>query len=480
MIGVSGEMDSLPNRVGAVGLKQFHLALLRAWNRVREWNRCQWSDALGLLGLFLFSFGVFYRTLLVHEGLLLMGLAFALRIKTLEKGVMRDPLLILSTAFLLFLLIRTYFAATEFKEYQSLVLEGMLKSFLFGFFVVFVVGFWMNRYQGRWNELMIALFAGHVAKVIRSLDWDTFYTGFDLIWNGAERLRLGSTVNRFGLWSDVILFGCLILYRHIWGTRTHNNKFIYWSRVVFWMLVTTLAGAGLVFSQSRSAWMAAVLILPFIFFSLFYQTKKFQLKPVVLIGVLLVIVALMTNLPAVVKKRLLLSDNPFYNESIKIAIDSRLLLNRLAWEKWKERPLVGYGPGTSEVIIKQAEGEYAIVSNHDHFHNVAFNIMVHLGIVGMLFYGSAFYLIIRQLFRAKKLGRIESHYFLFILVGLALMMICGLSGEPFGDYKGVFLFGFLGGICYESKFLSHISPAKPRVEITNLLSPARNGFPWAS
>ena len=480
MIGVSGEMDSLPNIVGAVGLKQFHLSLLRAWNRVREWNRCQWSDALGLLGLFLFSFGVFYRTLLVHEGLLLMGLAFALRIKTLEKGVMRDPLLILSTAFLLFLLIRTYFAATEFKEYQSLVLEGMLKSFLFGFFVVFVVGFWMNRYQGRWNELMIALFAGHVAKVIRSLDWDTFYTGFDLIWNGAERLRLGSTVNRFGLWSDVILFGCLILYRHIWGTRTHNNKFIYWSRVVFWMLVTTLAGAGLVFSQSRSAWMAAVLILPFIFFSLFYQTKKFQLKPVVLIGVLLVIVALMTNLPAVAKKRLLLSDNPFYNESIKIAIDSRLLLNRLAWEKWKERPLVGYGPGTSEVIIKQAEGEYAIVSNHDHFHNVAFNIMVHLGIVGMLFYGSAFYLIIRQLFRAKKLGRIESHYFLFILVGLALMMICGLSGEPFGDYKGVFLFGFLGGICYESKFLSHISPAKPRVEITNLLSPARNGFPWAS
>ena len=470
----------LANRFGVANWRQPHFLILRAWTHAREWNRYQWSDALGLLGLFLFSFGVFYRTLLVHEGLLLMGLAFALRIKTLEKGVMRDPLLILSTAFLLFLLIRTYFAATEFKEYQSLVLEGMLKSFLFGFFVVFVVGFWMNRYQGRWNELMIALFAGHVAKVIRSLDWDTFYTGFDLIWNGAERLRLGSTVNRFGLWSDVILFGCLILYRHIWGTRTHNNKFIYWSRVVFWMLVTTLAGAGLVFSQSRSAWMAAVLILPFIFFSLFYQTKKFQLKPVVLIGVLLVIVALMTNLPAVVKKRLLLSDNPFYNESIKIAIDSRLLLNRLAWEKWKERPLVGYGPGTSEVIIKQAEGEYAIVSNHDHFHNVAFNIMVHLGIVGMLFYGSAFYLIIRQLFRAKKLGRIESHYFLFILVGLALMMICGLSGEPFGDYKGVFLFGFLGGICYESKFLSHITPAKPRVEITNLLSPARNGFPWAS
>jgi len=36
------------------------------------------------------------------------------------------------------------------------------------------------------------------------------------------------------------------------------------------------------------------------------------------------------------------------------------------------------------------------------------------------------------------------------------MMIFGLSGQPFSDYKGVFLFGFLGGICYHSKFLSHI------------------------
>jgi O-antigen ligase len=228
------------------------------------------------------------------------------------------------------------------------------------------------------------------------------------------------------------------------------------------MLVTTLSSAGIVFSQSRSAWLAAVLVLPLILFYQFFQMRKLRLKPVVIIGVLLVLIALMTNLPAVVEKRLLLSDDPFYNESIKIAIDSRLLLNRLAWEKLKERPLVGYGPGTSEVIIKQAEDEFPIVRNHDHFHNVVLNIMVHLGIVGMACYGLMFYLIMDQLFRARKLGLIESHYFLFTIAGLALMMICGLSGEPFGDYKGVFLFGFLGGICYESKFSSHIPSAKPK------------------
>jgi len=255
MIGVSGEMDSLPNIVGAVGLKQFHLSLLRAWNRVRDWNRCQWSDALGLLGLFLFSFGVFYRTLLVHEGLLLMSLAFVLRIRTLEKGVMRDPLLILSTAFLLFLLIRTCFAAVEFKEYQSLVLEGMLKLFLFGFLVVFLVAFWMNRHRDRWNQLVIALFAGHIVRVFRKFDWDSFYNQFNLIWTGVIRIGWGSTVNRFGLWSAVIFFGCIILYRQIWGTRSQNNKLIYWLRVILWILAATLSGAGLfILNPGRHGW----------------------------------------------------------------------------------------------------------------------------------------------------------------------------------------------------------------------------------
>jgi O-antigen ligase len=361
----------LANRFGVVNWRQPHLITLRAWNRVRDWNRCQWSDALGLLGLFLFSFGVFYRTLLVHEGLLLMGLAFALRIRTLEKGVMRDPLLILSAAFLLFLLIRTYYTLSEFKEYQSLIWEDMLKLFLFGFLVVFLVAFWMNRYQDRWNQLVIALFAGHIVRVFRKFDWGIFYYEFDKIWNGVYRIGWGSTVNRFGLWSAVIFFGCVILYRHIWGARRQSNELMYWLRVMLWTLAVILSGAGLVYSQSRSAWLAAVLVIPVMLFFQFHQRKKLKLKPVVFIGVLLVVISFMTNLPAVVENRLFLSTNPFYNESFKAAIDARLLLYRLSWEKWKERPWFGYGPGISEVIIKQTEDEYALVRMYNHFHNVA-------------------------------------------------------------------------------------------------------------
>jgi len=455
MIGVSSKMDSLPNRVGAVGLKQFHLSVLRCLERAREWDRFQWIDAAGLLGLYIFSFGVLYRTLLVYEGLLLMALAFALKIRTLEKRVLRDPLLILSATFLVFLMVRAYFTAIEFKEHQSLVWDGMLKLFFFGFWVVFLVAFWLSRHPDRWNELVIALIAGHMVRVARKFDWVVFYNQFDQIWDGFIRIGWGSTVNRFGLWSAVIFFGCIILYRQIWGPHRHRNNLIYWFRLILWVMAVILSGAGLVYSQSRSAWLAAVLVIPVIFFYHFYQAKKIPIKPAVLIGVLLLAISVMTNLQAIVEKRLLPGSSIINNENIKISINERLLLYQLFWEKWTERPFWGYGPGTSEVIISQAEDKYATIRNWDHFHNFAFDFMFQIGIIGVLFFIASFYLIVRQLFSGRRRERIDREYFLFAIVGLTLMVISGLFGQPFGDLKGVFLFGFLGGICYQSKFLAH-------------------------
>jgi O-antigen ligase len=453
VIGVSGERDSLLNRSGAVGLKQIHLTVLKAWDRAQEWNLFQWIDASGMLGLYLFSFGVLYRTLLVYEGLLLMGIAFALRIKTLEKRVLKDPLLILSAAFLVFLLIRTYFAGAEFKEHQSLVWEGMLKLFLFGFLVVFVVGYWMSRYPYQWNHLVIALIVGHMVRVVRKFDFGYFYNEFGKIWTGVYRIGWGSTVNRFGLWSAVIFFSCMILRRNIWGARRKTNELMYWLRVMLWTLAVILSGVGLIYSQSRSAWLAAVLVTPVIFFYSFYPAKKIPIKPAALIGVLVLVISVMTNLHTVVEKRLQLEGPIVDYGSVKISIDARFSLYQLFWEKWTERPLWGYGPGTSEIIIRQAEDKYAAIKIWDHFHNFAFDFTFQLGIAGMLFFMASFYLIFRQFFSAYRNERIDRNYFLFAIVGLTLMFICGLVGHPFGDFKGVFLFGFFGGLCYQSKFL---------------------------
>jgi O-antigen ligase len=380
-----------------------------------------------------------------------MAVAFIFKLKCLDKKIFRDQLLLLSFGFLFFLSILTLFAFSEFQEHQPLILDGMLKSLQLGYFVLFLVAFWMNRYQNLWSWCVIALFAGHMVRIFRTFDWEAFQSGFRLIWAGAERLRLGSTVNRFGLWNAVILLGCIVLCRHLWGTRASNHRIVFWTRVMFWALVTLIASAGLVFAQSRSAWLAAILVIPAVCLYQWVGQRQIKLKSIGISAGILLLVSVITNLPTVFKTRLFLSENAFYNASIRNAADTRLLLYRLAWEKWGERPWVGFGPGTSEIIIKQAGDEYAAIIIWDHFHNIALDIMVQLGVVGIIFYGFLLYLIIRQLIIAKKMGFIETPYYLFTLGSLAIIMIAGLFGQPFGDYKGIFLFGFLGGMCYHSK-----------------------------
>jgi len=200
-------------------------------------------------------------------------------------------------------------------------------------------------------------------------------------------------------------------------------------------------------SPGRYGW-RQFLVLPVVIIYQFYRTKKFQIKPMVLIGAILLLISFATNLPSVIEKRLFLENDLHQIQNI----NARLVLYQLFWEKWKVRPWLGYGPGTTELLIKQTGDKYATVAMLDHFHNFVLDILIQIGISGLLFYCSSFFIVIRQLFRSKKHGYIDSNYFLFGIVGLSLMMICGLSGQPFSDYKGVFLFGFLGGICYQSKF----------------------------
>jgi O-antigen ligase len=427
--------------------------------KFRKWDLSQWADGMGITGLLLYSFGVFYRDAIVHRGLFLMALALGLKLKFLDGKVVRDRLLILSIGFLLFLSMLTFMAVSEFKKHDPLILEGALKALQLGFFVLLLVAFWMSRYPHLWDWCVVCLFAGHIVRLYRKLDWATLPDSFHLIWTGADRLRLGSTVNRFALWNAVILFACIILRENIWGARTANYSILFWSRVLFWALVSLVAAAGLVFSQSRSAWLAAVLVMPTVYLYRFLRQKRLRLKSIGIGAGIILLACIFSNLPAIVGKRIFSPDHPSFDTTTTTAIDQRLLLYRLAWEKWRERPWVGFGPGTSEIIVKQAGDEYAAVRVWDHFHNVAFDIMVQMGLVGIIFYGLHLYLIFRQLFIGKKNGSIEPNYYVFTFGSLAMIMIAGIFGQPFGDYKGIFLFGFLGGICYQSRFIG-ISPRR--------------------
>jgi O-antigen ligase len=134
------------------------------------------------------------------------------------------------------------------------------------------------------------------------------------------------------------------------------------------------------------------------------------------------------------------------------------------FEKWKERPLIGYGPGTSRILLKRADGQYEKISRYDHFHNILFDLTIQLGIVGLILYAGCFFVIIRQLVRGKQRGQLELDYYLVALGGLALIGIAAQSAQPLNDTKGLYAVGLLGGIAYAWTFNRYKYPVNESLQ----------------
>jgi O-antigen ligase len=431
----------------------------------------QWINGVGVIGLFIFAFGIFFKDQTANDGILIMGIAFVLTFRPIGKRLIRDPLLVFGSIFFLFVSILAVRAIIDFDGYQVMIINRM---FLYGctFLLMFLVAFWMYQARGKWNWLFFTFLTGFLAQIIRKGEWANFTEVALLYWTGVNRAGFGFSVNRFGLWSAIILLACALLHKRLWGCS--ENKFWYGIRIIFWLFMCSVSAMGLVFSQSRAAWLAsAIVTIPIVLYQL-YKTKQLKFKAIALLVIISVGVAFLTNLPEIVGRRVL-SDKGSYKKLIEgnidiqtefvtgiPSIDERLQIYKLFFEKWKERPLLGYGPGTSEILLKRVDSQYEKISRYDHFHNILFDLTLQLGVVGLILYAGCFFIIIRQLVRGKQRGQLELDYYLVAFGGLALIAIAAQSAQPLNDTKGLYAVGLLGGIGYAWTFNRYKYPVNER------------------
>jgi len=198
-----------------------------------------------------------------------------------------------------------------------------------------------------------------------------------------------------------------------------------------------------------------------------YRVNHLKVRSLALIAALLIMAASLTNFPQIFNQRITADidsyvDIIFDSDAIDVtrgsgnvqSISQRLLIFKLFWEKYIDRPVWGYGPGVSQMLMSNATAEYAPITRYSHFHNSIFEVLIQLGGVGLLFYACFFPLIIRQLWKGRCGGHVDSDYFLLTIGALALTAVGSMSGQPLTDTKAVYLIGFLGGICYSFRFVS--------------------------
>jgi O-antigen ligase len=100
--------------------------------------------------------------------------------------------------------------------------------------------------------------------------------------------------------------------------------------------------------------------------------------------------------------------------------------------------------------------------------NIFFDIAAQVGIVGVAFLILSFFLVIRQAFQTKYAEGFCQKFILFALGGSAIMLITGIPNQPLHSPHGVYLFGYLGGICYSSKFADAV-PCQQSISCSDII-----------
>jgi O-antigen ligase len=103
----------------------------------------------------------------------------------------------------------------------------------------------------------------------------------------------------------------------------------------------------------------------------------------------------------------------------------RVHLWRLGVEWWLQAPWLGQGPAALPALIG-ATGVPALLPLDD-VHNVALDLLVRLGLVGLTAYLAMLGLVLGGWFRAHRSGRVPRDLFLVVLAALALDALVGLT-----------------------------------------------------
>ena len=392
--------------------------------------RDAWAVRLALAAL---AFQAFFA--MTHFGKLLRpeyGGAAALLILMVAGGkrwreLAGHPLPWLVLAFVVYAVLQAAYAARltpalSFGKHLSYNAEPIRVGVL-----TCVIGAWLAD-RPRWMPRLLGLMvAGFVLFALVCAPWSRI----DAIVAGALRLRLRYAENIVGEYAAIGLL-LLSLYAISWSPRLAGR-----TRIGFAILLV-LAGvpllACLLYAQSRGAWLAAALVVPFALFACLRSVRHHWHRPaaIALVVATLAVIAALGVGYALVAHRLAggeaiaealaqgeLSDLPSSSVTVRVQLAA------LGWHAWQTHPLWGIGLRSIQPLILTSGihiGGYV----PPHLHDAYLQAVVGLGTVGGGLLLVMFGLLARELWLVRRAEN-TGHVLYWALLGcLGIVLIVNL------------------------------------------------------
>lgn len=409
-----------------------------------------WEDRLGVAGLYLLSMFGWFRIAGHNVGMGIALLAFLLQARrwhALSARAVVGITLVLAA----YLMGRAWLGAVRIPSAADAIREGLGDWLLLLMFlpIAWHVAGSLRRLTTVW---LLAL-AGLLVGLAGYLDADT-------LGQALEGTRTGFHLKKpiaFSLYSGTAVLVLLLLAPRCWG-RDHAPRRQRWLRVTAWLVVVLVLVEAMLLTQSRGGWLGMVAVLPVALWVRYRPLlgaggpARGRLVLLSLVGALLAGLLVAGNYPGMRDR--LLSESATVDSVTSTGLESapltsisyRLWLWRLGSERWLERPLIGWGPGTSAHLIAETRTPGTINERgvpFDHLHSTPIELLVQLGLVGAGLFSVLLVTLLREARRAYRAGLLPTDYYVAIMSSYAFTGVWSLFDYRLIHYDWRFHFWLL-------------------------------------
>jgi len=232
----------------------------------------------------------------------------------------------------------------------------------------------------------------------------------------------------------IAALGLLLLAPRITHAAATARPSLRWALWGIWLFGLGVFLEAMVLTQTRSALLASVMVFPVALTARYwdwlrgYGFKSFRGLAVLALALLIAGLFIEKNSGPILSR---MQAEPEAVENIMkgntqipptMSIGVRVGLWRIGLCQWAERPWLGWGPGTTKLVVAQATTD-GFLRAHAHLHNLYLEILVRLGLLGGLLFGSLVFLFLNGIRRAYVQGLIPWDYACFLFAGWAFTAV---------------------------------------------------------
>lgn len=378
-----------------------------------------------------------------------------------QSGFRRDPAVIAVIVWAIYVLARTVYPDSSEQDTLS---ARWLDAANWWQLVAFLPVAWFVRGRTRLVHLiLLTALAGLMLGLLFKSHWSEILKGH---WH--ERTGFHLSIAYSGFIHSIAILGLIVFAPRLFRTPGR------WLRAG-WVVLLVVSTLAVLVSQSRQTWLMDIVLIPIavvtvIVLNLRTQTEPQSrcLWPFLLAGALILTVTGLNH--KLITKRvheektaissIIAHEQP--EQLPRTSLGYRYNVMMFGYEKWLEKPWMGWGTGSSKYFIEHSGNPLLIYQEPGkptiwlrHFHNLYLEVLIRFGIVGMACGGVVAFLMVNALFRSYRSGSLPADHLVFFLGSFAMMALYSLFGFPLLHPDGRSFLILFAGLAYSFNPFTH-------------------------